>query len=63
MEKDHGDTLKKRNDEILDLDTKLTNLQGIEDKWKKFEAEKEDLIKQRDEEKRMRAQEVNEKER
>jgi hypothetical protein len=48
---------------LLESDTEVTNLAGIKDKWHKFEQEKQDLIRERDEEKKMRGQEVNEKER
>ena len=41
----------------------MLNLSGIQDNWEKLKQEKEDLIKERDDEKRMRSQEVNEKER
>ena len=55
--------LKKKTDENLDMETKMLNLSGIQDNWEKLKQEKEDLIKERDDEKRMRSQEVNEKER
>ena len=47
----------------MDLETKLLNLSGIEEKWTKLEQEKVDLKKERDDERKMRSQEVNEKER
>ena len=63
MKKEFEETIKIKNSKMLEIDTEVTNLAGIKDKWHKFEQEKKDLTKERDDEKRMRQQEVNEKER
>ena len=63
MKKAFEDKIKAQDSKLLESDTEVTNLAGIKDKWHKFEQEKQDLIRERDEEKKMRGQEVDEKER
>lgn len=69
-DKEFRDKLKAEVDEKKDLEVKLgkarerlEELSSIDEKWAKYQQAMKDLEKERDEEKRMRSQEVNEKER